>query len=173
MRAALRNRPEKERQMSPIGERVADLLGYLFCGIYHIRTTVERTDWTNPQHIAATLPPRVTLATFDGGDLTKLVFLAHHMCLRVEIEPAGPRCLRLLFHQRQRGGNLYERHPTLAEAVAAFDSLYAAIEIKQESAVPPANAPMFGPDWPVVRARVLARLAKMNPNHSWLEQEVQ
>lgn len=31
--------------------------------------------------------------------------------------------------------------------------------------------PTFGADWPAIRARILARLAEINPDHPWLKEE--
>jgi hypothetical protein len=39
----------------------------------------------------------------------------------------------------------------------------------KEGEAPPA---VTDPDWPAKRARVMARLAKINPNHSWLKEEI-
>jgi len=36
-----------KREISPLGERVAELLGEWASGIYHI-SDVERADWANP-----------------------------------------------------------------------------------------------------------------------------
>jgi hypothetical protein len=60
------------------------------------------------------------LATFDFDSLTKLVFLCHEARIRCCIDPGGPRMFRLSFWPRKKSVNLYERHPNLDEAVAAF-----------------------------------------------------
>ncbi|WP_277977416.1 hypothetical protein [Pantoea endophytica] len=57
-------------------------------------------------------------ATFDYDGLTKAVILAHDRYIRFEIEPSGPGMLRLVLHRRQPNGRMYERHPTLEEAIA-------------------------------------------------------
>lgn len=60
------------------------------------------------------------MATFDGNDLTRLVFLAHKHCIRAQIEQGGPNRLRIALHKRQREGSLYERHPTIEQALEAM-----------------------------------------------------
>jgi len=61
-----------------------------------------------------------SLATFDGDGLTRLVLLAHERCIRVQIEQGGPNRLRIAIHKREREGRMYERHPTIEQAIEAF-----------------------------------------------------
>ena len=106
--------------LSPLGRSVADLLGELYRGIYHMdQPSLQKSDWANDHHIIVSIGWH-SFATFDVDDLTRLVFLAHHMALRVSIEAATHHVMRLMFHQRGREGSLSYRHPTLDEAVAAF-----------------------------------------------------
>ena len=111
-------------KLSPLGAQVADLLGDLFVGLYHL-DGAEKVDWANEHHIEV----RVTYkdwATFDSNLLTKLVFLAHDRCLRASISPRSAQALTLLFHQRQREGGVWDRHPTLEGAVAEYRKWYPA-----------------------------------------------
>jgi hypothetical protein len=108
-------------KISPLGKAVADLLGELFQGIYHLDLgALHRVDWANDHHVSVSIGWK-DWSTYDFNLLTKLVFLAHHMALRVELEPSRNQYVRLIFHQRKRTGNGWERHPTLREAVAAFE----------------------------------------------------
>lgn len=115
----------KVKEMSPLGEAVADLLGDMFFGIYHLdEKALRRVDWGNTHHIEFSLGWR-SLATVDDNLLTVLVVLAHDRMLRVSIEASTHRYLRLLFHQRTvREGNLYERCPTLEDHVAQIRGHY-------------------------------------------------
>ncbi len=61
-----------------------------------------------------------SLATFDGDDLTRLVLLAHARCIRVQIEQGGPNRLRIAIWKREREGSIFERHPTIEQAIEAF-----------------------------------------------------
>ncbi|WP_312663621.1 hypothetical protein [Pantoea sp. CTOTU49201] len=59
-------------------------------------------------------------ATFDYDGLTKAVILAHDRFIRFEVEPSGPGMLKLVLFRRQPEGRMYERHPTLEEAIAKY-----------------------------------------------------
>lgn len=114
--------PDKnpEALLSDLGQNVANLLGELFCGIYHLdHKALYRVDWSNNICIVFSLGWH-QLATVDFDELTELVFLAHHMAIRVSIEASTHKYLKLIFHQRTRIGGYSERHPTLDEAVAIF-----------------------------------------------------
>ena len=107
----------KPNNVSDLGARVAALLSDLFVGLYHIPArSLRRVDWKNQHHIEFVTD--VNLATFDGPQLTRLVFLAHDYCVRVDVQPASPRYLRLVFHRRQRNGGIFQRHPTIEQAVS-------------------------------------------------------
>ncbi len=58
------------------------------------------------------------MATFDFDYLTRLVVLAHDRCVRVEIAPSGPGRVGLaLFKRAGRDGSIYDRHPTMEQAL--------------------------------------------------------
>jgi hypothetical protein len=107
-----------KKELSPFGERVADLLGEWACGIYHITDCFNKTDWGDTFYIAINYSG--TLDTFDNGNLTRLVMLAHWMCIRVEINSLNFRYMKISFSDRKRVGDLYNRHPTIDEAVERF-----------------------------------------------------
>ena len=109
--------------LSDLGRNVADLLGELFLGIYHIDSqALDRVDWSNKTFIVISIGWR-SWSTVDFDTLTRLVFLAHHRALRVDLTPSKYNYMRLLFHQRSRSGNSSQRHPTLDEAVEHFKKL--------------------------------------------------
>jgi len=111
-----------DAKMSELGKSVADLLGELFFGIYHLNIkALLRVDWENPFFIEYSLGCH-ELATTDFDELTRLVFLAHHFAIRVSIDASTHRYLKLTFHQRGRSGGISNRHPTLTEAVERFQS---------------------------------------------------
>jgi len=106
-------------ELSPLGERVAELLDDVFAGIYHIADQVREADWSNNLYIEIRCGRN--FATYDGDLLTKLVFAAHQYAIRVEVNPRSNRYLTLIFHGRQRGGRGFEHHPTIEEAVKEWN----------------------------------------------------
>ncbi len=107
-------------EISKFGERVADLLGELFYGIYYLdNSTLRRADWSNNCWIEISFRPN-GMSTYDYDYLTRLVFLAHHLAIRVEVDPCNMRYIQLRFHPRDREGDYARRHPFLDEAVARF-----------------------------------------------------
>lgn len=106
---------------SPLGMAVADLLGELFYGINHLpNNVINKVDWSDPSVILITIGWE-DWSTFDFSTLTRLVFLAHHLAIRVDLTPVKYNYMRIMFHQRQRTGNIFQRHPTLQEAVDRFN----------------------------------------------------
>lgn len=109
--------------VSPLGAEVADLLGELFFGIYHLEDRwLQKVDWSNNHHIEISIGYR-SWSTVDSDTLTRLVFLAHHMCIRVDLDGSKVGYIRLLFHKRKRIGDSMTRHPTLNEAVEHFKNI--------------------------------------------------
>lgn len=113
-------------EMSDLGRTVADLLGDVFFGIYHMNTTsLRKVDWGNTQCIVVTLDTE--LATYDSDALTRLVVLCHDRLIRCSIQGLAPGYIRAMFHQRHKreGGARWERHPTLETASKQIRSYYA------------------------------------------------
>lgn len=102
-----------KKEMSPLGEAVANLLGRVFLGIYHLpHPALERVDWSNPYYIEFIYDG--DLATVDFNRLTMLVVFAHDEMIRVSIQGCGPRYMKMQFHQRaSRTGSMSERYPTI------------------------------------------------------------
>jgi hypothetical protein len=80
-------------------------------------------------HVSGTFKPHGTgvkvsdyggrWATFDFDALTRIVLLAHDRMIRVALEPTGPRMVGfVLFKRHTREGSMYERHPTIEQAIA-------------------------------------------------------
>lgn len=102
---------------SPLGELVADILGQVYEGIYHLpESTLCRVNWTEEHNI--TLCVYGSLASYDGWELTHLVILCHDACIRLEIEAAAHKYLRLWFSARRPDGvNSMRRHPSIEQAI--------------------------------------------------------
>lgn len=112
------------KEVSPLGTRVADLLGDVFLGIYHLPyNALRRVNWNNKDWIEFVLDRE--LATHDFNELTRLVVLAHDRLIRVSIAGCGPKYMRLMFHPRTgRNGPTYEIHPTIETAIAGIREHY-------------------------------------------------
>jgi len=63
-------------------------------------------------------------STFDGNDLTRLVLLAHHYCIRATVSPISFRYLGVdIFKRQGREGNISVRHPDIQTAISNFTPL--------------------------------------------------
>lgn len=99
---------------SPLGEKVANILGVVYQGIYHIPEKDRKNiDWSNKDFIVVEI--RRNLATYDVGMLTWLVVLCHDQCIRLDIHPSNKIALKLVFTQRTRDGLSHERMPTMED----------------------------------------------------------
>lgn len=103
-------------EMSDFGQRVANLLGELFGGIYHIGAQARKADWSQQKFVSIVVPD-TRFATYDSHLLTHLVILAHDRNIRVSIKAAAYRYLRLEFMPVTRSGFFADRHPTLQESI--------------------------------------------------------
>lgn len=57
------------------------------------------------------------IATYDFNAMTRLVVMAHDLCVRVEVSAVSKHTLKVAIWKRQREGAIYKRHPTLEQAV--------------------------------------------------------
>lgn len=107
----------KGKEISSLGRRSADLLGYVFRGIYHISAAAQKVDWSDQFNIKVVVLGGI--ATFDNSVLTRLVIAAHDACLRVEIEGVSSwGYLRLwISHRHGRAGEFWQVHPTIEDAI--------------------------------------------------------
>lgn len=74
-------------------------------------------DWAN----GWSMLHRADLSTYDFDAMTRLVFMAHDRCVRVEVSHVNMAYLRIVIHPRAPGpGSMYDVHPTLDQAVASW-----------------------------------------------------
>ena len=120
------SQPQEQSEAEPTPRREwseADAEAFfskLFRGKHHIPGKLRRdslTSWS----VGSVQP----MSTFDSDYLTRLVFLAHDHCVRVELMQSGPGRLRIMASKRVRfeeakSWPLVEAHPTLEEAVSKF-----------------------------------------------------
>jgi hypothetical protein len=102
-----------KKKCSPLGREVADLLGDVYGGIYHMNHgSLERASWGDNYCVEVTLCG--DLATVDQSHLTCLVVFAHDRMIRINLFGVGPRCIRAQFHQRfVRDGSIMDYCPTI------------------------------------------------------------
>jgi len=95
-------------QQNPLTkEEATEFFSILFHGEHHIPSDVKPFGhgWKISAH---------SMATYDFDELTRLVFLAHDRCVRVEIVPSGPGRIGIAIWKRHgRNGDMYSRHPTI------------------------------------------------------------
>ena len=90
------------------------MLADLFGGDHHL-TNVR------PFGIGIEMNHRGELATFDYNLLSRAVFMAHDRSIRFAVSSSGPGMIKLILHKRHmREGNMCQRHPTLAKAIAQY-----------------------------------------------------
>lgn len=108
-------------ELTAFHERVFDILGMTFGGIYNAPISWDAIQWVGYGRDGIGIPVRwPSLSTWDGMALTRLVFLCHAARIRCDISNHGPRGMLLAFWQRSESGGMGERHPNLAEAVEMF-----------------------------------------------------
>lgn len=99
------------------GRNVAQILGIVFGGLYHIMTKIEKVQWHHERAIEIKFG-YTNMSTWDYDRLTRLVILCHDACIRLEIEPHTFNSLRFWFHRRDgREGDTSRRHPTIEQAI--------------------------------------------------------
>lgn len=102
----------------PEAERVEAVINHAFSGLHHVR---KFTEHKNGPHSWWSCNVSAGLCTVDFDNLTRLVVAATEYGVRVEIDPAGPRQLKLrMFPRYQRGGAFYERAPRLSHWISGF-----------------------------------------------------
>ena len=111
--------------ISDFGKKVADILGDMAFGIYHLDVrALRKVDWKNEGYISVVVYGG--LATYDTDTLTRLIVLCHDRMVRLEVSAATWKHLRLEFWPRtSRDGELYTRHPTMETAIENIRGYYA------------------------------------------------
>lgn len=107
--------------LTPLQAKAMDILGMVYGGIYNAPVKWEAVEWDYGRGIMVRVNHHNSLATFDWGGLTLLVFLAHEARIRVDLRPHVRDQFDIIFHQRKRlADNSAAHHPNLDEAVARF-----------------------------------------------------
>jgi len=110
----------------------AEFLAQFYQGFHHVPGEFKRAGKAS----VSLEVNQLSLATFDFNEMTRLVVLAHDKCIRfgvngphmVEREYDGnvyeQATMMIVVSKRKRGGSMFERHPTLDEAVAQIRKQY-------------------------------------------------
>jgi len=106
-------------EMSEFGRQVADLVGELFDGIYHIGKQAVKANWNRDKFVSVVVQDH-HFSTYDSSMLTHLIILAHNRNIRAHTRAAAPGYLRLEFMAVTRSGFFADRHPTLQESLEKF-----------------------------------------------------
>lgn len=102
-------------EANEFGLLVADILGQVWRGIYHLPCNLSKVHW-NRGWVEINLTEG--MATFDSAKLTELIVLCYDNMIRLEIVPCHIRILKLYFHKRKtRTGSLCERLPELEDHI--------------------------------------------------------
>lgn len=112
---------KKGEKPSEVGYRCANLLARLVGGLHHVdHDSAKKAEWSNARHVSINMGNE-NFATFDFNTLTRLVFLAHELCIRVELRAVRGCIIQLMMHPRHtREGGMCERHPTIEQALEVF-----------------------------------------------------
>ena len=122
MNIAMKQKSDKDILSMSGKERALNVLAYAFDGLHHAGKWKVHHE-SNPKFVFIETNKYGALSTFDFNVLTRLVFAAHHWCVRAEVGPSGPGMVKIRLHPRSnRDGTFCERHPSLDEAVSNFNS---------------------------------------------------
>lgn len=103
--------------VSPLGETVAHILDRVW-GIHNTPVSTNGdANWDDEYHIVILLAWH-SLSTVDYNNLTALVVLCHDHAVRLDVSAKAHMHLQLMFHQRQRDGNLSQICPTIEEHIS-------------------------------------------------------
>ncbi len=109
-------RPLSRESMNEDQLACFDLLSDWLGGDHHCP---KRVNAAGPRGITCCIHDRSRLATYDLGQLTALVVLAHDRCIRAELGGVAPGLVRLYLHRRSNrdGHSQWDRHPALENHV--------------------------------------------------------
>lgn len=108
---------------SPLGRTVANIIGFVGCGIYNAPINYRNVDWTDPRFIEVAW--RGGMANWDFPRLSCLWVECHRRMVWVELCPHTFKHIKLCFCQRAtRVGSTSARIPDVEEMVSMIDGLY-------------------------------------------------
>lgn len=99
------------KKLSAFGEKVANMLGVAYFGIYHIEHRLKQSDFTNNSIIVVNIDQPITCF-----QMTNLMVLAHDMKVSVGIRPKSHITIEIVFSDASRN-NEFMRMPSMEDAI--------------------------------------------------------
>jgi hypothetical protein len=93
-------------------QRALNVLASAYRGIHHVDLKKAKED-----SFSYSVCVYGGASTYDSDVLTRLVIAAHDACVRLDINGAANGYLRLIFTDRERGTDVFTRHPRIDEAI--------------------------------------------------------
>lgn len=112
-----------KKKLSEFGVVVADILGEIFNGIYHISRSLKDADFTNDYYIKICIRDSLDFGTYDSDLLTQLVILAHTRNVKVSIKAAAHHYLWLEFIKVTKQGFFRDNHPTIDDLLVKISKV--------------------------------------------------
>jgi hypothetical protein len=88
-------------------EEAENFYAQLFFGLHHLPNEIKEFGY------GFAVATNYGMATYDFNQLTRLVVLAHDMCIRCEIIPRGMNRMLIAIWKRKRDGGISKEHPEL------------------------------------------------------------
>ena len=107
---------DEEKPLAAFEVRCEHLLDRVYRGLHHIGGPIHKHAryWE--------INERSDLSTYDADLMTRYVIAAHDECIRVEVTGCGgPGRVKILLHPRRaRQGSMFDRHPTIGQAILNY-----------------------------------------------------
>jgi hypothetical protein len=94
-------------------EEAEEFFAIVYFGAHHIPSQIKKygEGWAIND---------TDVATYDFNTLTRMLFLAHDMCYRLQIQPGGTRIKIAIWKRYGRDGDMCSRHPTIEMALGEW-----------------------------------------------------
>lgn len=101
-----------DKAISSLAEKTLIILSKVFGGLHHLpNKQLEKFPYFETYCI--TYMHMGSLSTYDPGNLSGLVILAHDLAVRFSLAGKANHYIEFMFHEREREGDFSKRHPTI------------------------------------------------------------
>lgn len=97
-------------------EEATAFFSEIYGGEHHIPSEIKQKQHSDGYYILT----RGDLSSFDFNRLTRILFLCHDKCYRVEMKALGMKVAIFLHKRYKRKGSVMECHPTIEDALAKW-----------------------------------------------------